>query len=234
MRNFMLITIFLAAALPARAQTQAWVQAVAAGGYEARVITGDETCPTLKSDKGDVAMTVRAPANGAFPLTCGAPLPAGAEPGFRRRSCPAAARRHARSHPGAGRHRVPHQGRCAAGLQRSRGLAFSIGRGGGRKPQARSGGPCRRLSVSRGALPARQCRLRRLAVRRQLAKLAGGFFCSGSAAACRRTLGDPARQSRGLPTRRSGFSAPAGTGCASIPARLAIGIWRRSSFRWAA
>jgi hypothetical protein len=78
MRNFKLIAIFALVALPARAETQAWVQAVATGGYEARVITSDESCPVLKSDKSDAAMTVRAPANGAFPLTCSAPLLAGA------------------------------------------------------------------------------------------------------------------------------------------------------------
>jgi len=78
MRNFMLIAILSMAALPASAQTQAWVQAVAAGGYEARAITSEGTCPILKSDKGEVAMTVRAPENGAFPLTCGAPIPLGA------------------------------------------------------------------------------------------------------------------------------------------------------------
>ncbi|MBN9546599.1 MAG: metallophosphoesterase [Alphaproteobacteria bacterium] len=82
MRNFTFIAIFLGIALPAQAQTeisaQAWVQAVAGGGYEARNITADQTCPVLNSDKGDVAMTVRAPENGAFPLTCAAPVPAGA------------------------------------------------------------------------------------------------------------------------------------------------------------
>ena len=81
-RNFRLIAIFLAIALPARAQVpasaQAWVQAVATGGYEARIITDGQTCPILKSDKGEVTMTVRAPENGAFPLTCSAPIPGGA------------------------------------------------------------------------------------------------------------------------------------------------------------
>ena len=78
MRNFTLITILVLMALPAQAQTQAWVQAVASGGFEARVITSDDACPALKSDKGDFAMTVRAPANGAFPLACEAPIPADA------------------------------------------------------------------------------------------------------------------------------------------------------------
>ena len=78
MRNFISIAIFAMAAMPAQAETQAWVQAVASGGYEARIITSDAICPTLKSDKGDAVMTVRAPANGAFPLTCAAAIPAGA------------------------------------------------------------------------------------------------------------------------------------------------------------
>ena len=78
MRNFTLITILVLMALPAQAQTQAWVQAVASGGFEARVITSDDACPALKSYKGDFAMTVRAPANGAFPLACEAPIPADA------------------------------------------------------------------------------------------------------------------------------------------------------------
>lgn len=86
MRNFKLIAILTMIVLPARAQSQdqthgqigAWVQAVATGGYEARVMTGGQSCPILKSDKGAFAMTVRAPENGAFPLTCAAPIPNGA------------------------------------------------------------------------------------------------------------------------------------------------------------
>ena len=77
MRNFLVAAILLAAA-PASAETQAWVQAVASGGFEARVLTSDTACPTIKSDKGDAAMRVRAPENGAFPLACAAPIPAGA------------------------------------------------------------------------------------------------------------------------------------------------------------
>ncbi|MEO7053850.1 MAG: hypothetical protein ABI191_02660, partial [Rhizomicrobium sp.] len=64
--------------MPVRAETQVWVQAVAAGGYEARALTSDKSCPLLKSDKGDIPTTARAPENGAFPLTCAAPVPAGA------------------------------------------------------------------------------------------------------------------------------------------------------------
>jgi hypothetical protein len=76
MRNS-LIAAVLMAATPALADTQAWVQAVARGGYEARALTSEADCPVLKSDKGDVKMTVRAPENGAFPLTCAAPIAAG-------------------------------------------------------------------------------------------------------------------------------------------------------------
>jgi hypothetical protein len=75
MRIFMLAAILSMAALPAGAETQAWVQAIAVGGYEARAITSDKSCPVLKSDKGNLPMTVRAPENGAFPLTCSAPVP---------------------------------------------------------------------------------------------------------------------------------------------------------------
>ncbi len=78
MRGFYLVVALAAAALPARAETEAWIQAVAAGGYGVRLVTSDSTCPMLRSDKGNVAMTVRAPANDAFPLTCEAPVPPGA------------------------------------------------------------------------------------------------------------------------------------------------------------
>ena len=64
MRIFMFIAIFCSmAALPAQAETQAWVQAVATGGYEARVITNDAACPDLEERQGRCCpMTVRAPA----------------------------------------------------------------------------------------------------------------------------------------------------------------------------
>jgi Calcineurin-like phosphoesterase len=77
MRNVLIAAFFLSAT-PALADSQTWVQAVASGGFEARIITSEATCPTLKSDKGDVAMTARAPENGAFPLTCAASIPANA------------------------------------------------------------------------------------------------------------------------------------------------------------
>ena len=78
MRISFLLAAFLIAALPARAETQAWVQAVASGGYEVRVLTSAATCPLLTSDKGESPMAVRAPDNGAFPLICAAPVPADA------------------------------------------------------------------------------------------------------------------------------------------------------------
>ena len=74
MRIFLAVTFFMTA-MPAFADTQAWVQAVAGGGYEARLVTGNTACPILKSDKGDARMAARAPDNGAFPLTCAAPIP---------------------------------------------------------------------------------------------------------------------------------------------------------------
>jgi hypothetical protein len=78
MRISFLCAVFLIAALPARGETQAWVQAAASGSYEIRAVTSDATCPALASDKGAVAMAVRAPDNGAFPLVCAAPVPFGA------------------------------------------------------------------------------------------------------------------------------------------------------------
>ena len=78
MRGIFLVAVLVTAALPARAETEAWVQAVAAGGYGVRLVTSDPICPVLRSDKGEVAMTVRAPANDAFPLICEAPVPPGA------------------------------------------------------------------------------------------------------------------------------------------------------------
>ncbi len=55
----------------------AWVQAVADGGFEARLVTDAATCPVLHTDEGAVAMTVRAPANDKFSLLCAAMLPKG-------------------------------------------------------------------------------------------------------------------------------------------------------------
>ena len=61
----------------AQAADRAWVQATATG-FEARLVTGAATCPILRTDKGDVAMTARAAANTNFPLVCAAPVPTGA------------------------------------------------------------------------------------------------------------------------------------------------------------
>jgi len=60
----------------AQAAESAWVQAVA-GGYEARLVTGDTRCPVLHTDKGDVPMTVRAAASAGFSLVCAVAIPAG-------------------------------------------------------------------------------------------------------------------------------------------------------------
>jgi hypothetical protein len=66
----------LIAATPAAADT-GWVQAVA-DGFEARYLTESPYCPTLETNKGRVAMTVRAQAVADFPLLCAVSLPAGA------------------------------------------------------------------------------------------------------------------------------------------------------------
>jgi hypothetical protein len=60
----------------APAQT-AWVQAVDGGGFEARLMTGAATCPVMHTDRGDVAMAVRAVADDKFPLLCAAKLAPG-------------------------------------------------------------------------------------------------------------------------------------------------------------
>jgi hypothetical protein len=59
------------------AADSAWVQAVSSG-FEARVVTSAGACPTLHTDKNDVAMTSRAAATADFPLVCAAPIPSGA------------------------------------------------------------------------------------------------------------------------------------------------------------
>jgi hypothetical protein len=60
--------------LTAQAAGSAWVQATTSG-FEARLITTAAACPSLQTDKGDVAMTVRATATADFPLLCGAAIP---------------------------------------------------------------------------------------------------------------------------------------------------------------
>ena len=69
---------FLLSLLPAAASAEdsAWVQAVATG-YEARLVTTAAACPVLNTNKGDVAMTARAPASADFPMVCAALLAAG-------------------------------------------------------------------------------------------------------------------------------------------------------------
>jgi hypothetical protein len=73
-----LATVLLLLLLPAlaKAEDAAWVQAVA-NGYEARLATTAAVCPALTTDKGEVAMIMRAPAGAAFPLVCAAPLSPG-------------------------------------------------------------------------------------------------------------------------------------------------------------
>jgi len=70
-----LIAALALLATPAAADS-AWVQAVP-GGYEARLVTEATSCPVMKDGKGDVAMTIRAPASDKFPLVCGAPIQPG-------------------------------------------------------------------------------------------------------------------------------------------------------------
>jgi hypothetical protein len=70
------LAVFLFFPSVAQAADSAWVQAVA-GGYEARLVTSAPNCPALHTDKGDVAMTVRAAADANFALTCAAAIPAG-------------------------------------------------------------------------------------------------------------------------------------------------------------
>ena len=70
--------VFLLSLLPAAASAEdsAWVQAVA-NGYEARLVTSERDCPTIKTDSGYVPMRPRAAASADFPLICAALLPTG-------------------------------------------------------------------------------------------------------------------------------------------------------------
>jgi hypothetical protein len=70
------LAVFLLFPSFAQAADTTWVQAVA-GGYEARLVTSAPNCPALRTDKGDVSMTVRAAADSNFALTCSALIPAG-------------------------------------------------------------------------------------------------------------------------------------------------------------
>jgi Calcineurin-like phosphoesterase len=72
-----LALLFLFLPMAAQAADSAWVQAVR-GGYEARIVTGAAQCPVLHSQKGDVAMAVRAAVTQNFPLACAVAIPAGA------------------------------------------------------------------------------------------------------------------------------------------------------------
>jgi predicted phosphodiesterase len=75
--RFALSLMFCVLPVAAQAADSAWVQATATG-FEARLVTDAANCPSLRTDKGDVAMTVRAAAGANFPLTCAAAVPAGA------------------------------------------------------------------------------------------------------------------------------------------------------------
>jgi predicted phosphodiesterase len=77
MKNIALSVMLCVLPVAAQAADSAWVQATASG-YEARLVTDAANCPFLRTDKGDVAMTVRAAAGANFPLTCAAAVPAGA------------------------------------------------------------------------------------------------------------------------------------------------------------
>jgi hypothetical protein len=77
MKNIALLLMFSVLPVAAQAADSGWVQATA-NGYEARLVTDAASCPALRTDKGDMAMTVRAAASANFPLTCAAAIPAGA------------------------------------------------------------------------------------------------------------------------------------------------------------
>src|SRR4051794_23478575 len=70
------LALLLLLPVTVQAADSAWVQATISG-FEARLVTTAAPCPALHTDKGDVAMTVRAPASADFPLICGAAIPDG-------------------------------------------------------------------------------------------------------------------------------------------------------------
>jgi len=76
MKNVTLSFLLLLPAIAAQAADSAWVQATTSG-FEARLTTGAGNCPALHTDKGDVAMAVRAAASADFPLVCAVAVPAG-------------------------------------------------------------------------------------------------------------------------------------------------------------
>jgi hypothetical protein len=76
MKTLALAVLLSALPFAAQAADSAWVQAVA-NGFEARLVTSAPVCPMLHTDKGDMAMSMRAAANANFPLVCAAAVPAG-------------------------------------------------------------------------------------------------------------------------------------------------------------
>ena len=76
MKNVALSFLLLLPPIAAQAADSAWVQATTSG-FEARLTTGAGNCPALHTDKGDVAMAVRAAASADFPLVCAVAVPAG-------------------------------------------------------------------------------------------------------------------------------------------------------------
>jgi len=76
MKKSALLLLFLFFPAAAHAADSAWVQATTSG-FEARFVTSAAACPTLHTDKGDVAMAPRAAATADFPLVCAAIIPAG-------------------------------------------------------------------------------------------------------------------------------------------------------------
>jgi len=77
MKKSAMLILFLFLPVAARGADSAWVQATAAG-FEARLVTSAAACPALHTDKGDVAMTVRAAASADFSLACSVAIPTGA------------------------------------------------------------------------------------------------------------------------------------------------------------
>jgi hypothetical protein len=77
MKKFALSFLLLFPGAAVQAADSAWVQATVTG-FEARLVTGAAGCPTLHTDKGDVAMVVRMAASQDFSLVCAAAIPNGA------------------------------------------------------------------------------------------------------------------------------------------------------------
>jgi hypothetical protein len=76
MKRPALTFLFLFLPIAAQASDSVWVQAVT-NGFEARLVTTAPACPNLRTDKGQVAMTVRAAATANFPQICAAAIPTG-------------------------------------------------------------------------------------------------------------------------------------------------------------